>query len=227
MPKGARFNPTMTNDQRRAISNLILLCGGHHAQIDSKKNERKWPIDAVCKIKENHEAKFRGLEDTLQQSFESSFIDNTEALDPTHPIAFSVLEKFLPDCEVDAKDKTERLKQVNNYLKDMSRVPETERNFMLAVIKRAEKLDSIGECVSVNANDLHSALRLSLSKIKTLCDALDRYRVGHIELDAERTHVLIYNPSDFLGWADIIKFCNKSGEIIDRFVLHLKFGLLG
>lgn len=227
MPDGPRFNATMTNDQRRAISNLVLLCGGHHSQIDSKKAEAKWPIAAVRKIKADHEAKFRGLDATLQRSFESSFVDNTDALDPTPPNTFSALEKYVPDCKVEAEDHAERLKEVTNYLKKMSRVPDTERDFMLAVIKRAEKLGDMGECISVDVYDLNSALGLSHGKIRTLGEALDRYSVGRIDHDGDRTHAIIYNPSDFVGWGDIVTFCNKSGRTIDQFVLHLKFGLLG
>lgn len=166
MPDGPRFNPTMTNDQRRAISNLIMLCGGHHSHVDSKKNEANWTVAAIRKIKAEHETKFRGLDTTLQQSFESSFVDNTDALDPTHPITFSALEKYVPDCEVDMKDRFKRLKQVTSYLERMSCVPDSERDFMLAVINRAKKLGSNGEGISVNVFDLKSALGLSHGKDK-------------------------------------------------------------
>lgn len=33
-PGSARYDPTMTNDQRRAFANLILLCGPHHKLVD-------------------------------------------------------------------------------------------------------------------------------------------------------------------------------------------------
>ena len=35
LPDGARFNAQMTNEQRRAESNLVLMCGGHHKSIRS------------------------------------------------------------------------------------------------------------------------------------------------------------------------------------------------
>ena len=33
-PEGSRFNLNQNNEQRRALSNLVLMCKGHHAQID-------------------------------------------------------------------------------------------------------------------------------------------------------------------------------------------------
>lgn len=72
MPDGARFIPDQTNEERRAPSNLVLLCAGHHAQIDSKKHEKKWVAAALKKIKADHEKKFKGLDGSLRQAFQDA-----------------------------------------------------------------------------------------------------------------------------------------------------------
>ena len=33
-PNGPRYNPNMTDDERRDFDNLILLCDEHHIEID-------------------------------------------------------------------------------------------------------------------------------------------------------------------------------------------------
>jgi len=199
MPDGARFNPTMTNDERRAISNLVLLCAGHHSLVDAKKNAAKWTVAALRKIKADHEAKFRGVDATLQKSFEKGFVDNTEYLDPTYPETFSTLERCVPDCKLRPEEHAKRLKEITDYARKMSRVPEKERGFMLAVIKRAEKLGKIHGGVAVSVFGINSALRLSYSKIRTLCEALDRYDVGFLREDGPWTEVIICSGSRTLS----------------------------
>jgi hypothetical protein len=40
---GARYDPEMTDKQRRDISNLFIVCGKHHDIIDDKNNENDYP----------------------------------------------------------------------------------------------------------------------------------------------------------------------------------------
>jgi hypothetical protein len=54
---GPRFNPRMTDEDRRHFSNLILLCDEHHRIIDNKANENKYPVELLKKWKEDHESK--------------------------------------------------------------------------------------------------------------------------------------------------------------------------
>ena len=55
---GPRYNPAMTDDERRHYKNLILLCDEHHGIIDNKENEDKYPVELLAHWKENHESKF-------------------------------------------------------------------------------------------------------------------------------------------------------------------------
>lgn len=52
---GPRYNPDMTDDERRHFDNLILLCDGCHNIIDNKENESKYPVELLKEWKRNHE----------------------------------------------------------------------------------------------------------------------------------------------------------------------------
>jgi len=52
-----RFNPDMTDDERRHFDNLILLCDECHSIIDNKENENKYPVALLKEWKQNHERK--------------------------------------------------------------------------------------------------------------------------------------------------------------------------
>ncbi len=54
---GPRFNPNMTDDERRHFDNLILLCDECHSIIDNPENESKYPVVLLKEWKKEHEGK--------------------------------------------------------------------------------------------------------------------------------------------------------------------------
>jgi len=56
---GPRYNPKMTDDERRHYDNLILLCDECHSIIDNKDNEDKYPVVLLKKWKSEHENKIK------------------------------------------------------------------------------------------------------------------------------------------------------------------------
>lgn len=54
---GPRYDENMTDDERRAYENLILLCDEHHVIVDNKENESKYPVALLKKWKSDHEKK--------------------------------------------------------------------------------------------------------------------------------------------------------------------------
>lgn len=56
-PEGPRWNPDMSDYDRRHFSNLILLCDECHTIIDNKDNENDYPVDLLKCWKFDHESK--------------------------------------------------------------------------------------------------------------------------------------------------------------------------
>lgn len=56
-PGGERYNPNQNDDQRRAFSNLILLCGKCHIITN---DVQKYTVTVLQKMKFDHEGKFSG-----------------------------------------------------------------------------------------------------------------------------------------------------------------------
>jgi tetratricopeptide (TPR) repeat protein len=55
LPTSARFNPNMTNEQRRGYDNLLLMCGTDHTIIDN--DPETWPAATLQNLKLAHEAR--------------------------------------------------------------------------------------------------------------------------------------------------------------------------
>ena len=83
LPGGERFDPSMTNEERRARANLLLLCHEHHVETD---NVAEFPVDRLTRIKADHEARFVGppevsdavLEQAVQDVIAPSVEDQTD-----------------------------------------------------------------------------------------------------------------------------------------------------
>jgi len=55
LPKGERFNPKQSDEERRAYENLILLCYPHHIETN---NTAQYSVKRIRKIKYEQESKF-------------------------------------------------------------------------------------------------------------------------------------------------------------------------
>lgn len=54
-PGGPRYDPSMTNEERHAFENLILLCPNHHTEIDDVDPDR-YPPEALYQMKATAES---------------------------------------------------------------------------------------------------------------------------------------------------------------------------
>lgn len=52
---GERYNPTQSNEERRAYNNLLLLCYPHHVETNDVDG---YPVDTLRRVKSDHEALF-------------------------------------------------------------------------------------------------------------------------------------------------------------------------
>lgn len=58
--KSARYDSSMTSEERNHYDNLIYLCGTCHTKIDSiPQGEKDYPVDRLKKLKKDHEQKVR------------------------------------------------------------------------------------------------------------------------------------------------------------------------
>ncbi|MCP3441043.1 hypothetical protein [Bradyrhizobium sp. CCGUVB14] len=78
-PGGARYETTMTDEDRRAEANLFIICSKHHDIIDDKKNEPGWPPDLLRQHKRDHENRFKKAERQLIDQF----VDSTQIAQPS------------------------------------------------------------------------------------------------------------------------------------------------
>ena len=67
MEGGERFNPKMSNEERRNYDNLILMCYDHHIETNDVE---KYPVEKLKQMKAEHEAKFSNVISQMKNSVE-------------------------------------------------------------------------------------------------------------------------------------------------------------
>jgi hypothetical protein len=65
LPGGERFNPLQTDEERRGLSNLILLCYGHHIETN---DVNEYPRERLWRMKADHEEKAGKKEFKINES---------------------------------------------------------------------------------------------------------------------------------------------------------------
>ena len=56
-PRGARYNPSSLNKDRRSYNNLMILCHAHHRRIDS--DPKTYTVERLSQMKAEHESLVR------------------------------------------------------------------------------------------------------------------------------------------------------------------------
>lgn len=116
---GERFNPHQTNEQRRHISNLVLMCPTHHGVTD---NISEFPVSRMQEIKSTHESKaITG--NGLTSSQVETFVDATFVNAP--PLLVNVNELPLDDYGLTSD---EIINSVNLLIQVISRIPRQTRS---------------------------------------------------------------------------------------------------
>lgn len=79
---GPRFNPSMTDDERRGFDNLTLMCDEHHSIIDAEGSEIEYPAELLKEWKKTHESKMMQKKLAENPSLLVDVINEISKVDP-------------------------------------------------------------------------------------------------------------------------------------------------
>lgn len=131
LPDSARFNPKMSNEQRRGYDNLLLLCGTHHITID--RDVERWTVANLKELKRKHEAIYTAAVDQLRRQVG----DITEGV--TYTPAVNGLA-ILDSDGLDEHERAESCKEINRFAEHLSKIPVNARSLLALILARGEKL---------------------------------------------------------------------------------------
>jgi hypothetical protein len=227
--EGERFNPNMTNEQRRHVSNLMLMCYEHHQKTN---NVAEYTVKRLRQMKADHERRFSRPDRAILETLN----DWTEADMPTEVRNLQRLYQVLGQNH-EVVELRESIDELNDYVARLRKVPIELRRFLGAVAKRAAKMHDSG-VVRINEfstriliSDLKRAFNLGERTIAERANELRGYGLGDIdEIDTElgpKPAVRIpHLKSGWPLWFDIVYFCDAESEPLEAFTDELDFARL-
>lgn len=226
---GPRFNPAMTNEERRHFSNLMLMCYDHHVESN---DEDEYPVERLREIKADHERRFTDPARTILGTLK----DWTAATDPTFPLN---LERLFRDssAKLTPAERATSVHEMTKYIGRFRYIPVEVRQFLGAVAERAHKMKHLGavdrhgsEGTLVNAADLRLAFRLSLDGFEERVGWLETYRLGGFDyMSAGLDDVAAVCIRDIDGWPiwmDLAEVCARDGIPMETFSVDMDFARL-
>lgn len=224
--KGERFNPNMTNEQRRQPSNLVLMCYPHHIETN---DEQVWTVERMREVKEQHESRFRHPEKAILAGLR----DWTKVENPVLPFNLKALIKQL-NLPLEGAEEEAYFKEVTAYIERFKGIPLETRAFLGRVMERIYDTEQMhmkiadfgGHSASIPAEDIRKVFDLSRPKLDALCDGLHRYRVGNMDEGVDSPDINIHHIKGISFWYDAIDFCRQTNHSSEALYEDLDFSSL-
>lgn len=207
---GERFNPKMTNEQRRAASNLMLMCYDHH-QITN--DVHKYTVVALKKMKREHEERFASPDRAILERL-------TDWTTIDRPVGVKHLKRLNEVLKWNhtSEDLDECVSELNDYITKLSRVPVDVRHFIGVVAERMHRMGDTRAVqsdmfdVRIAVDDLRSALRISDSAVRKKMAQMETYGLGGVtqidtDLGAQGALSIRSLQSGWPIWETIVEFC--------------------
>ena len=185
---GPRFSPAMTNEQRRAPANLMLMCYAHHQVTD---DEKKFPVNKLRKMKRDHERRFSAPDRAILERL----TDWTTADKPTQVKNLRRMNDVLQWRHSD-EELSLSVAELNEYIERFRVVPIEVRRFVGAMAQRMHRMrdtsavhdDLFG--IGILISDVRDAFKIGDSTIRKRLSQLESS--GILQADAYAGYNRLY-----------------------------------
>ena len=219
MPGGERFNPNMTNEERRSFGNLMLMCHHHHVVTDDVK---KYNVEKLKEMKRNHEAKYSGIIGQMM----NSITDYGMSLEYAPCCNCKKISRIL-DWGLTDEENRENAAVLDKHLQKMLDLPIETRRLLGIMVMRSYW--NRHDCI-VPIHEVERATGLKPENIIQNVEILERRGIiSEIEVEEKKgiPSCILYPDfeSSFPYWNDIREFVKKTGTPIERICCDLDFSV--
>jgi len=180
---GARYDPSMSEEERKALPNLILLCLVHHKHVD-KEYRDEYPPEMLLKWKSDREAKgqdaLAGLTRLTEEDLESiildafkakqdQIMDTLERLEKKDSEAASVMRTLL--------DELDQLRAYGSFLNsDSVEILSNASDSLTHLGENAERLSTAANNIPDMVADAESTLSELITSLNAAAARLEEQR---------------------------------------------------
>ncbi len=221
---GERFNPNQTNEERRHISNLMLLCYPHHVETDK---EEKYPVERMRQMKLDHEAPFREGWNRVLANIE----DWTETTSVTHPTTLHALSTWTNTLKEAAEYGIEvELRNLRILSEQIQQLTRPARQLFRIILNKGVPGRGFGGVVELRTylNFLRDATGLSQQQLSDRLHQLEQVGVAVVVYDEDDVPPYVETRTttgDFPSWSEIRQFCRECERDLEDLIVDLRFDL--
>ena len=217
LPGGERFNPNMTNEERRSYDNLMLMCHYHHVETDDVK---EYPVEKMKQIKRDHESKYSGIIGQMKNSVVDYGISSVVGYCHNCKRMSNVLEFGLTD-----EENRENAVVLNRLLEKLRDLPIGTREFLGVIVMRS--YECMWKCL-VPIHEIEEATGLDQLSIWRNVEILARRGITSYIEEEDYLPICTLLGDSATGWPywnDIREFSKKTGVPIEEICSKLNFSV--
>ncbi|MFF4402857.1 HNH endonuclease [Streptomyces sp. NPDC001480] len=130
-PGSARHEAWDGNDVEdlRSFDNLMLLCGEHHDEIDSKETRDQYPVAYLRAVKQRHEATYRYAVENIESEF-------NDTLQRTRVRPAVTMRRFFDweDAGLEPDEERSLVDLINRFAERIKRLTRMARQLLVLVV---------------------------------------------------------------------------------------------
>lgn len=214
MPGGERFNPSQTNEERRAFPNLMLFCYDHHIETN---NVEKFTVKRLKKMKRDHEKKFS---DATEKLLISTISDMTLLQEYEYCKTLNNINKVL-EWDNSEEELLSVVPIFNELVDRLRKLTPNTRNVFSIMVVRAKGSE-------VSLNEIKDVTGCSQTEMVNIVSTLER---NEIISEPEKNEYLLpvsyfkeYKMWDM--WSTIKEYSELSSISLEEIITNMRFSLL-
>lgn len=203
---GPRFDERMSNEDRRAANNLMLLCANHHKVID--RDADAWPVQALTTMKARHESKFA----TAPEKIRESILDVTETDRVQRPANLGRL--LGGEFELTKDELEDSIDCVVDCFERIGILPHSTREVLALIVNRGTVTGGSGpDEIRISAPRLERLVSCSHDELRQELTILREADIGWFAEDWDGDiYFYIGRSTPGIGWA---LFSDINGALAD------------
>lgn len=197
--KGERFDPQMSNEERRHRDNLLLMCHAHHVETN---DEETWTAERLRQLKREHEARFqRGLETYTTDPLPQDLFDLTRSQPVRHASDLRRMHALL-GWSYDEAEAQILVGQANSVLDRVTALTPNSRAVLGTVIDRGTASGGVlDDAIHVLWSELRDVLNVTDERLTEHVGQLDAAGLAGVETEPwEHPGITVYAGAPDANW---------------------------
>lgn len=226
---GERFRREMSNETRRDISNLMLLCYDHHVVTN---DVAAYSVARMRQMKADHERRFASPERAML----AQMTDWTRADDATFPTSLEAIDRVC-GWDLNPEQRAQVVEDITPFIKDLVKVPVEVRRFAGQVALRMHRVGNThavqgGSKKVLLLSDFQSSHGVDDELLRKLIIQFDAYRLGRhepfeIDFGAHDDGIQLATlKSGWAIWEDLATYSEEAKISMEAFTVELDFARL-